>query len=222
MTPYARKLVFRIIPLSFTLGAGIEWFMLRVQIGRETFCECPSRSSLRHAPTSSPHIRASHTSLSDLPPPATALPHAPSSGPSQPGLTHGSTRCSHPPPRSVARRHLRPARVGEASRRACFEDGRRVIVQSPHEPSHGTDAQTPLRVRDRHHHASRDELGQIPGDCRGYTQLYAGGGIGCARRVPARPHNTRHAHPAAIWRGTYDTAWAMGSGTWLEGRRGWA
>eukprot|EP00037_Helgoeca_nana_P012552 m.114329 g.114329 ORF g.114329 m.114329 type:complete len:61 (-) comp21510_c0_seq1:476-658(-) len=37
MTPYARKLVFRIIPLSFTLGAGIEWFMLRVQIGRETF-----------------------------------------------------------------------------------------------------------------------------------------------------------------------------------------
>eukprot|EP00035_Acanthoeca_spectabilis_P009497 m.168209 g.168209 ORF g.168209 m.168209 type:complete len:60 (-) comp14742_c0_seq1:409-588(-) len=37
MTPYTRKLVFRIVPLSFALGASIEWFMLRVQIGRETF-----------------------------------------------------------------------------------------------------------------------------------------------------------------------------------------
>eukprot|EP00038_Savillea_parva_P004920 m.145061 g.145061 ORF g.145061 m.145061 type:complete len:66 (+) comp11613_c0_seq2:1574-1771(+) len=37
MTPYTRKLVFRIIPLSFGLGAAVEWFMLRVQIGRETF-----------------------------------------------------------------------------------------------------------------------------------------------------------------------------------------
>uniref|UniRef100_A0A1X7VQL8 Small integral membrane protein 4 n=1 Tax=Amphimedon queenslandica TaxID=400682 RepID=A0A1X7VQL8_AMPQE len=29
--------VYRTIPLFFCLGAGIEWFMINVQIGKETF-----------------------------------------------------------------------------------------------------------------------------------------------------------------------------------------
>ena len=37
-TPFARAAV-RVVPLCFVLGAGIEWFMVRVRIGSETFCE---------------------------------------------------------------------------------------------------------------------------------------------------------------------------------------
>lgn len=31
--------VYRTLPLFFFLGAGIEWFMIHVQVGKETFCK---------------------------------------------------------------------------------------------------------------------------------------------------------------------------------------
>ena len=30
---------FRTLPLFFAIGAGVEWFMIHVQVGKETFCE---------------------------------------------------------------------------------------------------------------------------------------------------------------------------------------
>jgi hypothetical protein len=94
MTPYARKLVFRIIPLSFTLGAGIEWFMLRVQIGRETFCESRPFISPSSTHILTAHPRITHLAQRSLAP-ATTILHAPSSGPSQPGLTHSLVAHTH-------------------------------------------------------------------------------------------------------------------------------
>ena len=32
--------VYRTLPLFFVCGAAIEWFMINVRIGKETFCEC--------------------------------------------------------------------------------------------------------------------------------------------------------------------------------------
>eukprot|EP00049_Salpingoeca_infusionum_P014975 m.287050 g.287050 ORF g.287050 m.287050 type:complete len:104 (-) comp15787_c0_seq1:2896-3207(-) len=37
------RAVAKIAPVSFTVGAGIEWFMLRVQIGDETFYDTVTR-----------------------------------------------------------------------------------------------------------------------------------------------------------------------------------
>ena len=31
--------VFRTLPVFFVAGAGIEWFMIHVQVGKETFCK---------------------------------------------------------------------------------------------------------------------------------------------------------------------------------------
>lgn len=31
--------VYKTLPLFFCLGAGIEWFMINVRVGKETFCE---------------------------------------------------------------------------------------------------------------------------------------------------------------------------------------
>lgn len=31
--------IYRTLPVFFLLGAGIEWFMINVRIGKETFCE---------------------------------------------------------------------------------------------------------------------------------------------------------------------------------------
>lgn len=38
-----RQALVRIVPLSFAVGAGIEFFMLRVQIGHETFYDTAIR-----------------------------------------------------------------------------------------------------------------------------------------------------------------------------------
>ena len=32
--------VYRFLPLFFLVGAGIELFMIKVRIGKETFCKC--------------------------------------------------------------------------------------------------------------------------------------------------------------------------------------
>ena len=32
--------MFRTLPVFFVVGAGVEWFMIHVQIGKETFCKC--------------------------------------------------------------------------------------------------------------------------------------------------------------------------------------
>lgn len=39
MSWFARLGAFRTLPLFFAIGAGVEWFMIHVQIGKETFCE---------------------------------------------------------------------------------------------------------------------------------------------------------------------------------------
>ena len=31
--------MFRTLPVFFVAGAAIEWFMIHVQVGKETFCE---------------------------------------------------------------------------------------------------------------------------------------------------------------------------------------
>ena len=37
---FAKLGVFRTLPLFFVIGAGVEWFMIHVQVGKETFCKC--------------------------------------------------------------------------------------------------------------------------------------------------------------------------------------
>lgn len=32
--------VYRFLPFFFILGGAMEWFMINVRIGRETFCKC--------------------------------------------------------------------------------------------------------------------------------------------------------------------------------------
>jgi hypothetical protein len=39
MSWFANLGVFRTLPLFFAIGAGVEWFMIHVQVGKETFCE---------------------------------------------------------------------------------------------------------------------------------------------------------------------------------------
>ena len=41
---FARLGAFRTLPLFFLIGAGVEWFMIHVQVGKETFCELAHRS----------------------------------------------------------------------------------------------------------------------------------------------------------------------------------
>jgi hypothetical protein len=36
---FGRLGVFRTLPVFFVAGAAIEWFMIHVQVGKETFCE---------------------------------------------------------------------------------------------------------------------------------------------------------------------------------------
>ena len=45
LTAFTRRLgVYKFLPLFFLLGAGIELFMIKVRVGRETFCKYPSRT----------------------------------------------------------------------------------------------------------------------------------------------------------------------------------
>ena len=37
-TYWARLGVYRTLPVFFLLGASIEWFMINVRVGKETFC----------------------------------------------------------------------------------------------------------------------------------------------------------------------------------------
>jgi len=40
LSAFKRRLgVYKFLPLFFFLGAGIELFMIKVRVGRETFCE---------------------------------------------------------------------------------------------------------------------------------------------------------------------------------------
>lgn len=32
--------VYRTLPVFFLTGAAIEWFMINVRVGKETFCKC--------------------------------------------------------------------------------------------------------------------------------------------------------------------------------------
>lgn len=45
LAAFTRRLgVYKFLPLFFLLGAGIELFMIKVRVGRETFCKYPSRT----------------------------------------------------------------------------------------------------------------------------------------------------------------------------------
>ena len=44
LAAFTRRLgVYKFLPLFFLLGAGIELFMIKIRVGRETFCKYPSR-----------------------------------------------------------------------------------------------------------------------------------------------------------------------------------
>ena len=37
--------VYRTLPIFFLAGAALEWFMINVRVGKETFCELYNRSA---------------------------------------------------------------------------------------------------------------------------------------------------------------------------------
>ena len=39
MSLWSRLGVYRTLPFFFIAGAAIEWFMINVRVGKETFCE---------------------------------------------------------------------------------------------------------------------------------------------------------------------------------------
>ena len=39
MSFWTRVGVYKYLPIFFLAGAGIEWFMIHVRVGKETFCE---------------------------------------------------------------------------------------------------------------------------------------------------------------------------------------
>eukprot|EP00051_Salpingoeca_urceolata_P007002 m.92763 g.92763 ORF g.92763 m.92763 type:complete len:75 (+) comp15074_c0_seq2:273-497(+) len=62
----------RVVPVSFALGAFMEWFMLNVQIGHETFYDTAVRleAKRRFEQQQEEQQKASNDPSSDSPPPA--------------------------------------------------------------------------------------------------------------------------------------------------------